>query len=281
MRTRILLAVGGLVIVAAVALAMHLSRQRIHVGSVAGDRVPLEKVEHAAWDTLLSKYVDDEGRVAYRRWKDTPADVQALDQYLGQLGNVDLNANASKEERIAFWINAYNALTIKGILLKYPVASIKDIVSHLPGAYNVWRDLLLRVDGKEYSLEAIEHQILRPMGEPRIHFALVCASKGCPPLRSRAYSGKDLNDQLNDNAQRFFSRPGNFSADAGERVVHVSELLEWFGADFAETRADRLRVIRPYFPATETLTWLNDPSAGLIADLPYDWSLNEQPVSRP
>lgn len=90
MRRRIVLAVGVLAVLAAFALAVHLSRPRVHVAAVTGERVPLGSVDNAAWDTLLAKYVDDDGRVAYRRWKDTPADVQALDEYLGRLGNVDL-----------------------------------------------------------------------------------------------------------------------------------------------------------------------------------------------
>jgi len=277
-----LLAAGAVVlIVAAVALAVHFTRERVRVAAMAGERLPLGAVDHSTLDGLLGKYVDGEGRVAYRRWKSSPADLQALDNYLGRLGNVDLNAPAAREDRIAFWINAYNALTIKGILLKYPLASIKDIVSHLPGGYNVWRDLLLNVDGEERSLDTIEHRMLRPIGEPRIHFALVCASRGCPPLRNRAYSGKDLQNELADNARRFFARPDNFSADAAERVVHVSELLAWFGTDFAETRAEQLRILRPYFPDQERLTWLDDPAAGLIADLKYNWSLNDQPTGDP
>jgi hypothetical protein len=277
MRLKLVLIVTTVfLLVAAAALAVHLTRPRVHVGGASGERVALDAVDHSAYDALLQKYVNDEGLVAYRRWKNTPADVQALDDYLGRLGSVDLSAPATDDARLAFWINAYNALTIKGILLRYPLGSIKDIVSYVPGGYNVWRDLLLRVDGKDYSLENIEHDILRRMGEPRIHFALVCASKGCPPLRNRAYSAAEVRSQLTDNARRFFTRPGNFEADADDKTIRVSELLDWFGSDFAETPAERLRVLQPYFPGEKNLTWLSDPSVILVPDLKYDWSLNAQ-----
>src|SRR5262249_47479130 len=162
-------------------------------------------------------------------------DLEALDQYLASLGSVDLQAPTYGNAEIAFWINAYNALTLKGILEKYPTSSIRNHTSLVVG-YNLWTDLLLPVDGRTYSLDDIEHDVLRGrLHEPRIHFALVCAAKGCPPLRNRPYALADLDNELADNARRFFARPENFRADAKERVVYLSELFDWYGQDFART----------------------------------------------
>ncbi len=277
MRIKLLWSLGVLALLAVVALAAHLTRTRVHVGGTAtGARGSLDAVDHSGLHALLQKYVDDQGLVAYRSWKADPADVQALDDYLARLGNVDLSAPAAREAKLAFWINAYNALTLSGILMEYPLQSIQDRVSYTPGRYNIWRDLLLKVDGADYSLEQIEHKILRPMNEPRIHFAIVCASKGCPPLRRDAYTAADLERQLADNARRFFARPTNFRADAADRSVHLSPLLHWFGTDFAPTPAEQLRALRPYFPSPETLAWIDGKDVLVEYDSPYDWSLNER-----
>jgi hypothetical protein len=268
---------AAVLLLAAVALMVHQMRPRVHVGALTtGDRVPLEQVDHAPFDALLQKYVDGEGLVAYRRWKESPEDLRALDGYLSGLSGVDLNAPSTAMPRLAFWINAYNALTLKGILLKYPVGSIKDIVSYTPGGYNVWRDLLLHVDGGNYSLDNIEHDLLRKLGEPRIHFALVCAARGCPPLRGRAYTAEHLGDELVDNARRFFVRPSNFRADAREKTVHLSQLLQWYGTDFAPTPLEQVQRLRPYFPSAGQAAWLDGPDLEIEYDLVYNWALNDQ-----
>jgi hypothetical protein len=264
--------------VAAGALVLHLTRATELVGgpSPGGPRVPLDQVDHSAYDALLQRYVDDQGQVAYARWKASPADLKALDDYLGRLSAVDRAAPAGKPAQLAFWINAYNALTLKGVLMKYPLRSIKDHVSYVPGQYNIWRDLLLWVDGEKTSLENIEHKVLRKLSEPRIHFAIVCASKGCPPLRSEAYTAAKLEEQLADNTRRFFARPSNFRAEEAEGTVHVSQLIGWFDDDFGATQADRLRLLRPYFPAQDKLGWLDGANVDLLPDLEYDWLLNDQ-----
>ncbi|MCI0460108.1 MAG: DUF547 domain-containing protein [Gemmataceae bacterium] len=241
------------------------------------DRPSVGKVSHDAFDTLLQKYVDDHGMVTYARWKENTKDIAALDEYLESLSCVDLASPAATEERLAFWINAYNAVTLKGILREYPTTSIRNHTAKLAG-YNIWKDLCLWVDGKEYSLEDIEHKVLRQMGEPRIHFALVCASRGCPPLANRAYTAAGLVEQLTANARRFFAQPTNFQTDS--RTVHVSQLLKWYGTDFAATPVEQLRLLRPYLPSAENLTWM-DRGSFPVRYLDYDWALNDRsPVSR-
>jgi Protein of unknown function, DUF547 len=276
MRRKILWLLGsvlGLLLVGT--LIAHALRPRVQIGGpAAGERVSLGQVDHGPLDALLQKYVDDHGLVAYRKWKADASAVRALDDYLAQLGTVDLSQPAPRQAELAYWINAYNALTLKGILLKYPTRSIKE---HTPvlGGYNIWRDLLLWVDGTSYSLNNIEHDILRKKGEPRIHFALVCASRGCPPLRRRAYTADHLDQELSANARKFFARPANFQTDEAEHSVKVSQLFSWYGEDFAASPRGIIQALRPYFPNGDKIPWLNDSDVALDY-LEYDWSLNDQ-----
>jgi hypothetical protein len=264
------------VVLGAAVLIVHANRPRVHLDRPADDlpRVSLDHVDHSAWDALLQKYVDDQGLVAYRRWKASDADVQALDRYLARLGAVNLTSPAAKPAQLAYWINAYNALTIKGILREYPTSSIRNHTSPV-GGYNIWRDLLIEIDGRSYSLDDIEHATLRPMGEPRIHFALVCAAKGCPPLANRAWAGNNLEEMLTDRAERFFARPTNCRVDPAGRTVFLSELFEWYGTDFAPTPTDQVRLLRRYFPMANQLSWMDEGTL-TVKYLDYDWSLNDQ-----
>ncbi len=240
-------------------------------------RTTIDRVDHAPFDTLLRRYVDDRGLVAYARWKASAGDLQALDAYLDRLGCVDLGAAARREARLAFWINAYNALTIRGILREYPTSSIRNHTARFVG-YNIWKDLKLRVDGRAYSLEHMEHEILRKAGEPRIHLALVCASRGCPPLANRAYTADGLGDELTANGRRFLAHPGNFRSDAASKSVHLSQLFEWYGTDFAPTPAEQLRALAPMLPPGAE--WATR-GAVRVQYLDYDWSLNDQgPAAR-
>lgn len=270
------LIVAGLV---ALQLSSGDSRQVISNNGAAAlndatPRVSLDKVDHSLWDRLLEKYVDDNGMVDYAGWKATGADTSALKQYLETLGRGDPKTPATKAGKLAFWMNAYNALTVYGILQVYPTTSIRNHTAKLLG-YNIWRDLLLSVGDKEYSLEAIEHEVLRKLGEPRIHFAIVCASIGCPRLRNGAYTSGQLEVQLADNTRNFFSRQRNLQIDLTRRQVRVSSILDWFGEDFGPTPQKALGRLAEYMP--------NDATRGLIGQgefsveyLDYDWNLNRQ-----
>jgi len=141
--------------------------------------------------------------------------------------------------------------------------------------YNLWKDLLLWVDNKTYSLDDIEHRILRKLGEPRIHAALVCGAKGCPPLANQAYSAEGLEEQLMANGQRLFARPDSFRADPDQRALYLSPLLKWYGKDFGATTGEQLRLLRPMLPPTGAS--LADMPGVRLRYLDYDWSLNEQP----
>jgi len=136
---------------------------------------------------------------------------------------------------------------VKGILREYPTSSIKNHVAKLVG-YNIWDDLLLNVGEQNYSLNDIEHKVLRKMGDPRIHFAIVCASISCPPLLNGAYTAENLDAQLTNNAKRFFADPTNFAATSqGATSPHgelkLSKILSWFAGDFGPNQAAQLRAI--------------------------------------
>ncbi|MEX2139434.1 MAG: DUF547 domain-containing protein [Pirellulales bacterium] len=238
------------------------------------DRVAIDKVPHDQWDELLGKYVDDKGLVDYAAWKRTPADGTKLDEYLATLSRARLNRDASRKARRAFWINAYNAVTVKGILREYPTTSIRNHTARLFG-YNIWQDLLLIVDGQRFSLDDIEHQILRKMDEPRIHFAIVCAALGCPQLRAEAYTSAKLDKQLNDNAKKFLARSANFRYDADTNTIAVSSIFDWFGEDFGSTTAEQLQAIADFLPNRAAQRAARDGNVRLQY-LDYDWQLNDQ-----
>jgi hypothetical protein len=241
----------------------------------ASNWVPIESIDHSAWDILLKKYVDADGNVNYAIWKRTPADVAALDQYLASLSRGNPSATKSRDAGLAFWINAYNAVTIRGILDHYPTSSIRNHTAKLFG-YNIWHDLMLTVANKSYSLDTIEHKILRPSGENRIHFAIVCASISCPRLRNEAYVPTRLEEQLTDNTRDFFSRSQNFSVR--QRTANVSSILKWFAEDFGTSPQAGLASLAEYLPESgKTLVATRKFS---VSYLPYDWGLNEQKIIR-
>jgi hypothetical protein len=231
----------------------------------------MEQIDHSSFDNLLRKYVDTDGFVNYTAWNSSSADRQALQRYINHLSRASVRRRASRNAQLAYWINAYNAVTLEGILQEYPTTSIRNHTSKL--GYNIWQDLPLLVDGRAYSLETIEHKMLRPMGEPRIHFAIVCASIGCPRLLNAAYTADKLEKQLTGNTRDFFSRSQNLRIDASRRTLHFSSIMKWYSNDFGRTNAERLSYLRPYLPATAQQVAAQGAS---IRYLRYDWNLNDQ-----
>ena len=238
----------------------------------------LDEIDHSGLDRLLARYVDQRGMVDYAGWKKSRQDLRALEDYLKSIGCVDLRKSASRQAKLAFWINAYNALTLNGMLREYPTDSIRNHTARLFG-YNIWQDLQVWVDGDYYFIEQMEHEILRPMSEPRIHFAIVCASIGCPKLRNEAYTLSRLEEQLDSNARDFFADRNKFRADARSRTLYVSPILKWFGGDFGRNQGEVLRFIAPYLPS-ESARKLALQRNARVRYLDYDWGINEQPRSR-
>lgn len=227
---------------------------------------------HRAWTALLARHVRD-GTVAYAAWK--REGTAALDAYLASLAAVppDCFAAFSEPQQIAFLIDAYNAATVRLVLGEYPIASIRKI-GLLPGAAFRKSFLALPAVGPgEVSLDDIEHETLRKRyREPRIHFALVCAARSCPPLRGEAFRAEALEAQLDDQGRAFLRDPRKNRYDAPARTLQLSEIFDWFAEDFVTAAGSVGAFVAPF---------LEDPAASAARDpatriefLPYDWSLN-------
>lgn len=224
----------------------------------------------AVFDALLRQHVRA-GLVDY----DAFARAPEMAAYLAQLARTD-PSRLTRTEQLAFWINAYNAYTIQQINAHHERRSIKNINKtgflSLGGA---WKEPMATVGGRQYTLDEIEHQQIRPVfREPRVHFALVCAARGCPPLRSEAYRAFDLDRQLDEQAREFLLRsPSKNRIDLSSHSAHLSPIFKWYGADFGVDDAAVLRAIARFFPAGPAHDLL---AAGRVRILwtDYDWSLN-------
>ena len=195
------------------------------MGSYENGFYQLTKVirdSHQQWDDLLAKYVDDEGNVDYKAFKN---DEAALDTYLQLLGGNAPEESAAREEKLVYYINLYNAATVKLILEHYPLESIKDIKSP-------WAKKWIKVGQHTLSLGAIEHKILRKLNEPRIHFAINCASYSCPKLSNRAYTLERLEEQLEAATKEFVNDTRRNRIDTA--YAEISEIFKWYKADFTE-----------------------------------------------
>ena len=217
---------------------------------------------HDRWETLLQRYVDDDGRVAYRSLRRESESV--LDAYLQSL-EVIAPSTLSPPEQIAFWLDAYNARVVRGILDGY---SAEGII----GRKRFFAFYRFRLAGAQRTLDEIEHEILRKQfAEPRVHFALVCASTSCPKLRREAYRGDRLDAQLDDQVRMFLSDPHRNQIGPGD-IIRLSAIFKWFGDDFIKAKGSVLAFIHQYVPGA------GNPR---IEYLDYDWTLNAQPGQRP
>lgn len=185
-------------------------------------------------------------------------------QVIAELEVFPLRNLATREERLAFHINAYNLFALKMVADHWPLDSIKDVG-------NLWRPVWKRkagsLGGEAVSLDDIEHARLRPMGEPRMHLAIVCASVSCPDLRAEPYRAAQLDAQLADQAQQFLNNPAKGLRVDGN-TAHVSKIFDWFGEDFAPL-GGIAGFVRKFHPLPEAIT--------VKADLPYDWQVNARP----
>lgn len=216
--------------------------------------VNAQKNKHSRWDQMLEKYVDTLGFVDYKSWSKDTANLEAYIETLKRLPPLD---TASKSAQLAYWINAYNALTIQLILKNYPLKSIRDLK-------NPWQIKLFELNEKAYSLGYIEHQILRKMKEPRIHFAINCASVSCPKLLNEAYQEKKLELQLSQATRNFIN--DTTKNKISQKRLQLSRIFLWFGNDFG-SKEQRLNFISHYSKYD-----LNAPE---IDYLPYNWDLND------
>ncbi len=223
------------------------------------------RFDHGAWDKILSEYVDEDGLVAYKRLGDR--DREQLEAYLARIGDADPQ-QLGERERLAFWINAYNAGIVSAVLQGY---SPESTLSRA----RMFRWYTFRVAGKERTPDEVEHEILRKQfSEPRIHFALVCAATSCPMLRREAYRGDVFDRQVDDQAKRFINDRRRNRIDP-DTEVKLSRIFDWFESDFTASGGTIADFVARYVEDEKRAVALRG-YAGRIEFLEYDWTLNAQ-----
>lgn len=233
-----------------------------------------QTIDHGEWDNFLKKYLDTEHfsgvyRMDYKAVSIT--DKRFLFNYLEQLQALPI-LEYNRQEQKAYWINLYNALTVKVILDHYPVESIKDI-DISPGFFNFgpWDAKLLRIEGEELSLNDVEHRILRPIwNDNRIHYAVNCASIGCPNLAGKAYTSSNIEELLDNAAKDYINHPRGVTFVNGELVV--SKIYDWYEEDFGGNESGVINHLIKY-AGDNLVKKLKSYNDGF--DTNYDWSLNE------
>jgi len=238
------------------------------VKNVKGDSVNLNnlgdketpKINHNLWTNLLQQYVSVDGEVNYQGFI---KDKIQLENYLNTLSENPIGSNWSDAEQMAYWINAYNAFTVKLIVDHYPLESIKDISNGILS--KPWDIKFFKIGGVDFDLNTIEHEILRKdFSEPRIHFAINCASFSCPKLRNEAFVAERLEEQLEDQAQSFINNPDKNIIN--EKETKLSKIFNWFESDFTkqESIASFIKKRHDSFNEKNKVEYLE-----------YIWTLNE------
>jgi len=253
--------------------------------------------DYSDYRKVLRDNVDDLGLVNYRKLKALPSNLNSFLDSISNLRYQDYE-KWNDEQKIAFWINSYNAITLKIVIDNYPIKPSwltalryrKKSVRHIAG---MWNKIKFPVLGKEMTLDDIEHGILRKnFNEPRFHMALVCAAKGCPQLNNEPFTGKMLNSQLNDQSDKFVNNWWKVQIIPDKKLVRLSAIFKWYGDDFvdkyrlpsaANTELGRFKQNR-----IATLNfisqYLNKNEADYILSgkyrveyIIYDWTINEKP----
>ena len=254
--------------------------------SVAHGNSPPASFSHELLDQVVRSYVDSAGNVDYQALQ---RGRQPLDQYLDSLAVVGPRSHPGRfptpQHELAYWLNAYNAFVLTGIVDAYPVASVMDIE-----AGEFFKRRRFTAGGDSLSLDALENEIVRPLyRDPRVHFALNCGAKGCPALARTAFSGADLDSHLDAAQDRFMREPRHVRLDREQSVIYLSNILNWFGADFTTWSpaacacvdgGDRsiIDYLILYLP-DDAADYLRAHMQVDIIFVEYDWSLNAQSLA--
>lgn len=252
-----------------------------------------QEFDNGDYTYILGAYVDDRGMVNYQELKKDRARLDAFSRFMGDL-KPEIFSSWTNKGKIAFWINAYNSLTLIAIIDHYPIKPSvlrslvvsENSILQIPG---VWTKLKFPMMGGEITLDGIEHENLRPnFNEPRIHMALVCAAMGCPRLLNKPYNASELDSQLDTQTRDFLSHPEKFRIDKESNSVYLSSIFKWFGEDFViqygtdklfSGHSDEERAVLNFISG-----YLNEASRDYLLSqerykikyLDYDWSLNEK-----
>ena len=227
--------------------------------------------DSSLWQSVLTNYVTGDGNVRYAALKNNSGDLR---KFVTQIGGVSPESHPSlfpgRADRLAYWLNAYNALVLDAMTSGYPEQ--RGRLTSLLGRGIFFKLMKVRVGGRTTTLDAIESDHLRAgFHDPRIHFAIVCASRGCPWLGRTAFTASNVDALLDDAARRFLNQSRNVNADLARGVLTLSSVFDWFGGDFGKDEEQRLRFIAKY----------RDDGAQIVSrrwTLKYaawDWSLND------
>jgi hypothetical protein len=246
---------------------------------------------HEYFDKVLQKYVNDDGMVNYRALQ---ADQQDLETYYSLVATYSPDSHPelfpSEKDKLAYWINAYNGAVLKTVLTYYPIGSVLEVktpallffLSDKAGFFFLQR---LIFGGKTTSLYYLENKVIRPrFEEPRIHFALNCASLGCPRLPRTSFSGESLDQQLDRETRRFLAEERNFRIDHAERIIYLSEIFRWYEDDFKnwyrkkfpDNTESLLSYISLYLTSERAEALKKIGLEYMVHFTPYDWRLNDQ-----
>lgn len=239
------------------------------VGIVTAAQKPVVP-DVTAYERILLEHVGPDGRVNYAGIKSS----DALADFTKQLAAVSPDSHPAlflaPEAKLAYWINAYNALVLQSFAADYPEKRTR--LGSLLGRGLFFYETKHRVGGRKRTLADIEDHSIRKAGDPRIHFAIVCASASCPALSRRAYRPETLNTQLEAETKKYFSESRNFSMDSNLRVIKLPKILDWFRDDFGKTDDKVIQFVARYRP-NEAAQLRN--GRWKVAYREYDWSPND------
>ena len=237
---------------------------------VSSDETSTTEVSHQAWQQILDTYLDTEHDSGVNRFDYaavTKADRQLLNGYLDALQEIDPRL-LSRDEQLAYWINFYNSLTVQVVLEEYPVESIRHI-RFLSSPFGPWDKNLVKVNNQNLSLNDIEHEILRPIWkDPRIHFAVNCASIGCPNLIGEAFNAANSDELMEAAASDFINHSRGVEISGDSRVL-LSSIFEWYGDDFGDNESEIMIYVRRYRHISDEIDDITS------FEYQYDWALNQ------
>jgi hypothetical protein len=233
--------------------------------------IPLYAQDLAQWNRILSTYYNPAYGMDYKALKARDLNtVQALRQQLGKVNVAALD----RKSQLAHWINVYNVNTVATILENYPVDSIRDISTDPIIRLNVFKKDRVPVGNAKLSLDAVENQKIREgFHDPRIHFAINCAAKSCPPIRTEAFTGAKLDAQLDDQVRRSLGG-ARFERDGETLTIHVSKIMDWFSGDFEKWGGGKAAFVRRYVAADKQRLFDGAKEIEFEYD-DYDWDLND------
>ncbi|UTW55909.1 DUF547 domain-containing protein [Kordiimonas sp. SCSIO 12610] len=228
-------------------------------------------VDHSVWDRILQKYIQttDAGLNLFDYGGVSAEDKEALENYLDALSDIKVT-DLNREEQRAYWINAYNAITVNLVIDEYPVSSIRKING---GLFNLgpWKDDIFVVEDKDITLDNIEHGILRPIwNDPRTHYSVNCASYGCPNLVNRAWTAENMEHLLEESARIFINSDRGIQKISGNRI-EVSSIYSWFKDDFGGDDKSVIEHLKKYAEGDKKAKL---EKVNRISDHDYDWNLN-------